>query len=175
MHERPLLNMYQASSEPKQEREKRKRDEERKPTCAQDNRGKDKRRELTRAPRSDREKKFQSNRKALAGVPQAAIDQYKVDKASCWRCGRSSHHTLECFAKKTSKGTELATTVVAVSKRTKHQRPSEDSEDEDDKPTKPVSKRPRKVAAVTQTVQEPSPETLTRVWEVETSDLSDLN
>jgi hypothetical protein len=69
----------------------------------------------------------------------------------------------------------LATTVAAVSKKTKCQRPSEDSEDEDDEPTEPVSKRPKKVAAVTQTVSEPSPETSTRVWEVETSDLSDLN
>jgi hypothetical protein len=70
----------------------------------------------------------------------------------------------------------LAPTVAAVSKRTKRQRPSEDSEDdEDDKTTEPVSKRPKKVAAVTQTVSEPSPETSTRVWEVEDSELSDLN
>jgi hypothetical protein len=77
--------------------------------------------------------------------------------------------------KKTSKGTELATTVAAVSKKTKCQWPSEDSEDEDDKPTKLVSKRPKKVATITQTVSEPSPETLTRIWEVETLDLADLN
>jgi hypothetical protein len=77
--------------------------------------------------------------------------------------------------KKTSKGTELAPVVATVSKRTKCQRPSEDSEDEDDEPTKSVSKRPKKVAAVTQTVSEPSPETSTRVWEVEDSELSDLN
>jgi Na+-transporting methylmalonyl-CoA/oxaloacetate decarboxylase gamma subunit len=69
----------------------------------------------------------------------------------------------------------LATTVVAVSKKTKRQRPLEDSEDEDEEPAEPVSKQPKKVAAVTQTVLEPSPETSTRVWEVETSDLSDLN
>jgi hypothetical protein len=69
----------------------------------------------------------------------------------------------------------LATTVAAVLKKTKRQWPSEDSEDEDDEPTEPVSKRPKKVAAVTQTIPELSPETLTRVWEVETSDLSDLN
>jgi hypothetical protein len=31
MHEKPLLNMYQASSEPEQEREKQKGDEEKKP------------------------------------------------------------------------------------------------------------------------------------------------
>jgi hypothetical protein len=65
--------------------------------------------------------------------------------------------------------------VAAVSKRTKCQRASEDSEDEEDEPAKPASKWPKKVAAVTQMASEPSPETLTRVWEVETSDLSDLN
>jgi hypothetical protein len=109
------------------------------------------------------------------GIPQAEIDQHKADKASCWCCRRNSHHTLECFAKKTAKGTELATMVAMVSKRTKHQRPSKDSEDEDQEPTEPVSKRPKKVAAVTQTVSEPSPETSTRVWEVEDSELLDLN
>jgi hypothetical protein len=62
-----------------------------------------------------------------------------------------------------------------VSKRTKHQQPLEDSKDKDDKTTEPVSKRAKKVAAVTQTVSEPCPETSTRVWEVEDSELSDLN
>jgi hypothetical protein len=65
--------------------------------------------------------------------------------------------------------------VAAVLKRTKYQWPPKDSEDEDDKPTELVSKWPKKVAAVTQTISEPSPETSTRVWEVETSDLSDLD
>jgi hypothetical protein len=132
--------------------------------------------ESTHTPKGDKEKKFQNNREALASVPQAEIDQHKADKASCWHCGCNSHHTLECFTKKTSKGTELAPTVPAVSKRTKHQRPSEDSEDEDDdKTTEPVPKRPKKVATVTQTISEPSPETSTRVWEVEDLELSDLN
>jgi predicted ATP-binding protein involved in virulence len=115
MHEKPLLNIYQVSSEPKQEREKWKREEEKKSNRGSDKHGK--KGESTHAPKSDREKKFQNNREALAGVPQAEIDQHKADKASCWHCGRSSHHTLECFAKKTSKGTELATTVAAVSKK----------------------------------------------------------
>jgi hypothetical protein len=173
MHEKPLLNMYQASSEPKQMREKRKRDEEKRSNRGADNKGK--KTEPTHTPRSDREKKFQNNCEALVRVPQAEIDQYKVDKASCWHCGWNSHHTLECFAKKTSKGTELATTVVAVSKKAKCQRPAEDSEDDDDEHAEPVSKQPKKVAAVTQMVSEASGETSTKVWEVETSDLSDLN
>jgi hypothetical protein len=63
-----------------------------------------------------------------------------------------------------------------VSKKTKCPRPAEDSEDdEDDKTMEPVSKWPKKIAAVTQTVSELSPETSTRVWEVEDSELSDLN
>jgi hypothetical protein len=173
MHEKPLLIMYQASCEPKQEREKRKRDEDKKSNCGSDMHGK--KEESTHIPKGNQEKKFQNNREALAGVPQAEIDQHKADKASCWRCGCNSHHTLEYFAKKTSKGTELATTVAVVSKRTKCQQPSEDSEDEDDKTTEPASKWPKKVAAITQTVSELSPETSTRVWEVEDSELSDLN
>jgi hypothetical protein len=118
MHEKPLLNMYQASSEPKQEREKRKRDEEKKTNCRSDKHGK---KEPTYTPKGDREKKFRNNHEVLAGVPQAEINQHKADKASWWHCGCISHHTLECFAKKTSKGTELTTTVAAVSKRTKRQ------------------------------------------------------
>jgi hypothetical protein len=171
MHEKLLLNMYQTSSKPKQEKDKRKREEEKKSNRS-DKRGK---KESNYTPRSDKEKKFQNNREALASVLQVEIDQHKADKASCWRCGRNSHHTLECFVKKTSKGTELTTTVAAVTRRTKHQWPAEDSEDEDEEPTEPVSKQPKKVAAVTQTVSELSPETSTRVWEVEDSELSDLN
>jgi predicted ATP-binding protein involved in virulence len=72
MHEKPLLNMYQASSEPKQEREKRKCDKEKKPNRGSDNHGK--RREPTHIPRSDQEKKFQNNREAVIGVPQTEID-----------------------------------------------------------------------------------------------------
>jgi predicted ATP-binding protein involved in virulence len=81
MHEKPLLNMYQTSSEPKQEREKRKQDEEKKSNHRSDKRGK--KGESTRIPKSDQENKFQNNRKALASVPQAEIDQHKADQASC--------------------------------------------------------------------------------------------
>jgi hypothetical protein len=81
MHEKPLLSMYQASSKPRQEKEKRKRDEDKKSNHGSDNHGK--RGELTHNPKSEKEKKFQSNREALAGVPQAEIDQHKADKASC--------------------------------------------------------------------------------------------
>jgi hypothetical protein len=118
MYEKLLLNIYQASCECKQEREKWKRDEEKKPNCRLDNHGK--RRELTCIPRSNWEKKFQNNHEVLGSIPQDEIDQYKADKASCWYCGCSSHYMLECFVKKTSKGTKLATTVVAISKKAKY-------------------------------------------------------
>jgi hypothetical protein len=78
MHEKPLLSMYQTSSEPKQEKEKRKQDEEKKPNQL-DKQGK----ESTHTPKGDWEKKFLNNRKALGSVPQAEIDQHKVDKVSC--------------------------------------------------------------------------------------------
>jgi hypothetical protein len=51
MYEKPLLNIYQASSKPKQEREKQKQDEEKKSTCGSDNHGK--KEEQTHTPRSD--------------------------------------------------------------------------------------------------------------------------
>jgi DUF4097 and DUF4098 domain-containing protein YvlB len=70
MHEKPLLSMYQTSSEPKPEKEKRKREEEKKSNRS-DKCG---RKESTNTPRSDKERKFQNNREALAGVPQAEID-----------------------------------------------------------------------------------------------------
>jgi hypothetical protein len=111
--------MYQTSSEPKQEREKWKQDDDGKPGCRSGKRGK--KGEPTHIPKSDWEKKFQNNREALTSIPQAEIDQHKADKASCWHCGCNSHHTLECFAKKTSKGTELATTVAAIMKKAKCQ------------------------------------------------------
>jgi hypothetical protein len=173
MYEKSLLNIYQASTEPQQEKEKQKQDEEKKLSCRADkhrNGG-----ESTHTPKSNKEKKFQNNHEVLASVPQAEIDQHKADKASCWCCGCNSHHILECFTKKTSKGTELTTMVAAVSKRTKCQQPSKDSEDKDNKLTELVSKQPKKVATVTQTVSKTSPKTLTRVWEVENLELLDLN
>jgi hypothetical protein len=80
MHEKPLLSIYQTSSEPKQEKEKWKWDEEGKSSCGSD---KHRKKEPTHVPKGDKEKKFQNNHEALAGVPQTEIDQHKADKASC--------------------------------------------------------------------------------------------
>jgi hypothetical protein len=55
---------------------------------------------------------------------------------------------LECFTKKTSKDTELATPVAAILKKAKCQQSTEDSNDEDNGPTEPMSKQPKKVGAI---------------------------
>jgi len=44
---------------------------------------------------------------AYKGVPQNEIDSHRNSKASCWRCGRDSHTTQDCYARTTIKGTEL--------------------------------------------------------------------
>jgi hypothetical protein len=113
MHQKPLLRIYQ-NDQSKQDKDKKKEYGDKRKSRSSEARGKD--REHTRTTKSDKERKFQNNRDALSGIPQNEIDQHKADKG---RCGRNSHHTLECFVKKTSKGTELATPVAAIRKKGK--------------------------------------------------------
>jgi len=47
---------------------------------------------------------------ALKGVPQNEIDSHKASKANCWRCGRDTHSTSDCYAHTTAKGMELPET-----------------------------------------------------------------
>ena len=54
-----------------------------------------------------KDKKFASTKEALEGISEALIQKHRNAKASCWRCGRSNHHTLECFAKRTEDGEEI--------------------------------------------------------------------
>lgn len=56
-------------------------------------------------------------REALKGVPSAKVDKREKAKVSCWRCGRDSHHTLNCFANKDSDGNyiEAPSKVSALS------------------------------------------------------------
>ena len=35
---------------------------------------------------------------ALQGINQLLIDKRKELRVECWRCGRNSHYTLDCFA-----------------------------------------------------------------------------
>jgi inner membrane protein involved in colicin E2 resistance len=82
----------------------------------------------------------------------------KGDSPTRWRCGRNSHHILECIAKKTSKSTELATPVAAITKKGKRQRTEDESDGEDKQNAEPVTKQPKNVATVTQNLEEDSPE-----------------
>jgi hypothetical protein len=65
---------------------------------------------------------------------------------------------------------ELATPVVAITKKGKHQRTEDESDREDEQNSEPVIKQPKKVAAITQTLWETSPDTRSWVWEIETSE-----
>jgi hypothetical protein len=167
MHQKPLLWIYQ-TDQTRQDKEKKRDQGDKKKNHASEIRGKD--REWTCTTKSDKDRKFQNNRDALAGVPQNEIDQHKADKASCSRYGMNSHHMLECFAKKTAKGMELATPVPALTKKGKSQSMEDESDEEDVQKAEPVTKRPKKVAAVTQNLWEDSPELSSWVWEIETSE-----
>jgi hypothetical protein len=57
---------------------------------------------------------------------------------------------LECFAKKTSKGMELAIPVTALMNKGKRQRMEDESDKDDEQNAEPITKQPQKVAAITQ-------------------------
>lgn len=46
-------------------------------------------------------------RDAFNGVPQDEIDEHKKNPHGCWRCGRDTHGTYQCYARTTIKGTTL--------------------------------------------------------------------
>src|SRR6266576_6796790 len=43
---------------------------------------------------------------ALKGIPQSEVEEYRKDNA-CLRCGRDGHRILQCYARKSIKGTDL--------------------------------------------------------------------
>jgi hypothetical protein len=70
--------------------------------------------------RSTGKKIYSSWKDALVGVNQVEIEEHKATKAGCWRCGRDGHHSTECYAKTTRRGTALPAgpgTAAAVGKR----------------------------------------------------------
>ena len=80
--------------------------------------------------RSGKEREWENARAALAGVDQAEIDSHKKDNQSgCRRCGDKSHHTTECYAKATKKGTPLPTkgTTASASSPGKRKRTTDDA------------------------------------------------
>jgi hypothetical protein len=131
MHQKHLLRIYQ-TNQPKQDKDKKKNYGDKRKNCSSEARGNEKDKERTRTNKSDKERKFQNNHDAVSGIPQNKIDQHKADKASCWQCRRNSHHMLECFMDKTSKGTDLATPIAAITNKGKRQRTAEESDEEDE-------------------------------------------
>ena len=82
-------------------------------------------------------------------MDQTEVDKHKKDKADCWRCGRSSHRTLECYASKTVGGTDLpappAKVAAVKGKGSKKAKRKDDSDSEEEAP--PPAKK-AKVAAL---------------------------
>ncbi|KAG6038830.1 hypothetical protein E4U39_007997 [Claviceps sp. Clav50 group G5] len=52
-------------------------------------------------------KRWPSLKEAFQGIDQTSIDQRKADLIECLRCGRDSHKTLACYAKKDVTGRDL--------------------------------------------------------------------
>jgi len=80
--------------------------------------------------RSGNERIWENARAAWAGVDQAEIDSHKKDNQNgCWRCGDKRHHTTECYAKATKKGTPLPTkgTTASSSSTEKGKRLADDA------------------------------------------------
>ena len=66
---------------------------------------------------------------AYKGVPQNEIDAHKNSKANCWRCGRDSHTTQDCYARTTVKGTELPEALKQTSSIQGKRKRGEDAEE----------------------------------------------
>lgn len=54
----------------------------------------------TASTKSTKDQVWRSNKEALQGIAQADIDKRKKANVSCWRCGRNTHGTLNCYAKR---------------------------------------------------------------------------
>lgn len=114
MQQKPLLYIYQAN-QPRYDKDKRKDFGDKRKNCSSKSRNKKTDMDHTCTTKSDKVRALQNNCDTLSGIPQNAIHQHQTGRASCWHCRRNSHHTLECWVKKTSKGTELARPVMAPS------------------------------------------------------------
>jgi len=67
---------------------------------------------------------------ALAGLPAKEQEEYGCFRDDCWRCGRNSHRTYECFSFNTKRGTPLPPApwkalAVAQGKRKRSEEPKE--------------------------------------------------
>jgi hypothetical protein len=106
-----------------------------------------------------KEQKFATVREALEGIDEELIKKYKNLGASCWRCGRSNHFTLECDAKSTETGVSIG--KPAISSQQKRNVEEEDNVEENKRATT-ASTRVDEVAQQKQ------------IWEVDTDTEEDF-
>jgi hypothetical protein len=131
-HSKKDKHKEESAGSPSKRPSKRKRDNERK------------KKKKTSDP--VREKRWLDTKAAFANVDQTEVDKHKKDKEDCWRCGRSSHRTLEYYASKTVGETDLPAPPEKVSavkgkgskKANKKKDDSSDSEEETPPPMKKV-------------------------------------
>jgi hypothetical protein len=105
---------------------------------------------------------WKNGKEAFEGVPQAEIDAHKASGCDCWRCGRDSHRTYDCYARKTIAGTDLP---VHPSKANKGSAAATKRKQTDDQET-PVPKK-GKTAAV---IDHDAAMEQARIWEVDSDD-----
>jgi hypothetical protein len=79
--------------------------------------------------KSGKGKIWKGLRDAFKGVPQDEIDNHKKDPQGCWRCGRDTHGTYQCYARTTTKGTPLPEapgqiSATSTSKRKRDEAPA---------------------------------------------------
>ena len=123
-------------------------------------------RSLTRGARLKRqgnhaESHWGSGGNAYKGVPQNEIDSHKSSKANCWRCGRDSHTTQDCYARTTVKGTELPEAPKQVSSIQGKRKRGEDAEEA---PT-PKQAKTGHIKIEDEDVREAAAVTLQSVWQ----------
>jgi len=118
------------------------------------------RQEGTREPRRNEagspKKDWGSTGAALKGVPQNEVDNHKKDRDNCWRCGRPSHRTYDCFSFQTVEETTLPPApwkVAAVATAAPTTVPSGKGSRQDVPESTPATKH-QKVGAVEEMVTE---------------------
>jgi hypothetical protein len=108
-----------------------------------------------------KEKKYGSTKEALKGISEELIQKHKSAGASCWRCGRSNHYTIECYAKTAENGDSLE--KPTISSQNKRKRNDDDEESKDMKKAKMAAVR-----------AEPEEQQEKRIWEMDTDSEEDF-
>jgi len=118
------------------------------------------------ASSSSKDQIWSSKKEALQDIAQADIDKRKKANVSCLRCGRNTHSTLNCFAKRDVDGKVLPSAPAKAPKVAGVKRKSQDRAEDstsDSESEQPAPKKPAVGAVVFQS-EEP------RIFELSDSD-----